>query len=103
MKGEEITMADGDVLALGTWLYDGHVPTAVKIVRQPYRRGSGDHQDLPAIRDGSETPCFVAWWGSPGDPARFHSASGEHDTLVEAMSAAEVLVSGISWQLLPAL
>ncbi|WP_432286478.1 hypothetical protein SLT36_06970 [Aminobacter sp. BA135] len=96
-------MSDGDVLALGTWHYDGHVPTAVKIVRQPYRRGSGDHEDPPAIRDGSETPCFVAWWGSPGDPCGFRSASGQHETLAEAMSAAEALVPSISWQLLPAL
>ena len=94
-------MTEDDVLALGTWLYDGHVPAAVKVVRQPCRRGSGDHEDQIAIRDGSDTPCFVAWWQSPGDPTGFHSASGEHETLADAIAAADALVPGISWQLPP--
>lgn len=87
----------GETVAVGTWLYDGHVPTGVKIVRQPFRRGSGDHEDPIHIRDGSADPCFVPWWQSPGE-AGYHAASGQHETAEAAKAAADALVPGIKWE-----
>lgn len=83
-------MSDVAVVQEGTWLYDGQVPTGVRIVSWPIRYGSGDWEDPPEIRDDYEIAGFDVQWASPTTPRLYSGfASVRFSTLQEAISHVE--------------
>lgn len=89
--------ADGKIIRTGTWLYAGSVKTDVRLVQQEVTYGTGDDGDSPDLRDDRDEPCYVVWWGVPGEPGVFKSRSGQHRTIDEALAEAEGLAPGIKW------
>lgn len=74
----------------GTWLYDGQIPTGVRVVACATRWGSGDDEDPPDIRDDVDVPGFDVLWATPTSPFEFSSyASAVFLTLEEAIAHVE--------------
>lgn len=78
----------------GTWLYDGQVPTGVRVAHCNVRYGTGDCQDPPEIRNDSLVAGFDLQWTSPTSPSTYSAhASAVFPTLAEAVAFAE----GTAW------
>lgn len=83
-------MSDFTVVKEGTWLYDGTVPTGVRIVSCSIRYGSGDCQDPPEVRADQAVPGFDVQWASPTKPHDYDNyASAVFPTLSDAVAHAE--------------
>jgi hypothetical protein len=78
----------------GTWLYDGQIPTGVRVVQCNVRYGTGDRQDPPEICNDSLVAGFDVQWASPVSPSTYPvHASAVFPTLAEAVAYAE----GTAW------
>lgn len=64
-------MSDFTVVKKGTWLYDGTVPTGVRIVSCSVRYGSSDRADPPEIQGDQTVSGFDVQWASPTKPHDF--------------------------------
>ena len=83
-------MSDIAVVREGTWLYDGTLPTGVRIVSSPIRYGSGDYEDPPDVRDDYQIAGFDVQWASPTTPRLYSEfASARFSTLQEAIAHVE--------------
>lgn len=83
-------MSDFTVVKEGTWLYDGTVPTGVRIVRCPVRYGTGDWEDPPDIREDLAEPGFDVQWASATTPRDYGNfASARYSSLQEAVAHVE--------------
>jgi hypothetical protein len=91
---------DEKLVRVGTWLYAGHVPAEVQLVRREFTIGTGDYEDPPEIRDSHDVPCYYFLWGHPSEPGVFKAASAQYQSLDDALTAAETIVEGgIKWHL----
>ncbi len=86
---------DGDILAEGSWLYDGAVPAKIRVRFQSVRYGSHDYEDPPEIMEDFEIPTYVLEFEVAGSNGEHWSGSGQFDTLTEAMTRAEA-IAGVS-------
>lgn len=78
----------------GAWLYDGQVPTGVRVVHCNVRYGTGDWQDPPEIRNDVSGAGFDVQWASPTSPSTYSAhASAVFPTLADAIAYAE----GTAW------
>ena len=78
------------VVKEGTWLYDGTVPTGVRIVSCSIRYGSGDWEDPPETQEDQTVPGFDVQWASPTTPRDFWKyPSAVFPTLQDAIAHAE--------------
>lgn len=83
-------MSDFTVVKEGTWLYDGTVPTGVRIVSCSIRYGSGDWADSPDIREDLAAPGFDVQWASATTPRDYGNlASAVFSSLQEAVGYVE--------------
>lgn len=83
-------MSDFTVVKEGTWLYDGNVPTGVRIVSCPVRYGTGDWQDPLDIREDLAEPGFDVQWASATTPRDYGNfASAVFSSLQEAVAYVE--------------
>ncbi|WP_153064268.1 hypothetical protein [Acidovorax sp. ST3] len=83
-------MSDFTVVKEGTWLYDGTVPTGVRIVSCSIRYGSGDWKDPQEIQEDQKVPGFDVQWASPTTPRDFWEyQSAVFPTLQDAIAHAE--------------
>lgn len=90
---------EGEVVAVGTWLYDGSVKAEVTIQKMPILFGSGDYQDPPEIREDREVESYYIWFAPAGEPGEFRAGGGAELTLEKAKRRAEELVGQeISWR-----
>lgn len=83
------------------FLYDGEVPTRVRITRQPFTPGTGDREDLSEVADDWLEPSFRIDWSEPGRPAVINAQGGAFATLEEAKASAEALAPGLTWKAKP--
>lgn len=96
--------AAGEVVLVGTWRYDGAVPSRVIVRASDVAFGSGDHEDPDDLREDRTTSCFYVGWYHPTDPNRVVSESGPFTTLREAiLSVAAASHGSIEWSEMPAL
>ena len=79
---------NAEVVAEGTWLYDGCVPCYLRIIKWDILYGSGDYYDSPEIRDDKEIECFYILFEDMLEKGRY-SRGGGFLTLAEAMDDAE--------------
>ncbi|MFJ4984367.1 hypothetical protein ACIP9H_11290 [Streptomyces sp. NPDC088732] len=95
------------VVAMGVWLYDGTVPTTVRIWMLDYdfwyALGEADGTLQPGeVPDLNEDGRLYYVQHLPGEPAcdhHFWPATEGFHTLAEAVASAEATVPGpISWQ-----
>jgi hypothetical protein len=84
--GQGNMSATGKVELLGTWLYDGSVPSRVVIRSSDIAFGSGDHHDSDNLREDRQVSCFYVDWYDPTDSNRIGSEVGPFDTLREAIT-----------------
>ena len=85
------------VVKRGTWLYDGTAKSAVRIIETDIAYGSGDHEDLPEIRDDRSGEFFYVQWAPPGDDV-FKGSSGPFSTIQEAIVEVEKHTQGtVRW------
>ena len=83
-------MNDFTVVKEGTWLYDGSVPTGVRIVSCSIRYGSGDWQDPPELQEDHVVPGFDVQWASPTTPRDYgENPSAVFPSLRDAVAHAE--------------
>lgn len=86
----DISMSDFTVVKEGTWLYDGTVPTGVRIVSCYIRCGSSDWEAPPEIEEDQTIPGFDVQWASPAAPRDFgRFPSAVFSTLQDAIAHAE--------------
>ena len=86
----DISMSDFTVVKEGTWLYDGTVPTGVRIVSCSIRYGSGDWEDPLEIQEDQTVPGFDVQWATPTTPHDFWKyPSAKFPTLQDAIDHAE--------------
>ena len=86
----DIEMSDFIVVREGTWLYDGRVPTGVRIVSCSIRYGSGDCLDPSEVQEDPTVPGFDVQWASPTKPRDYGNyASAVFPTFLEAVAHAE--------------
>lgn len=76
-------MRTSAVVREGSWLYDGTVPTRVRICRSPTWFGSGDHEDPPEEREDRDAECFYVEW-EPAGSGTGGAGSGPFGTLLDA-------------------
>jgi hypothetical protein len=90
------------VIQEGFWLYDGSVPTPVRIVSQPFWFGSGDNEDPEEIREDRPIPCFAIEWGASGQH-EFRAVTRTINFLTpeEAATHVEVSAPGVVWKAWP--
>ena len=83
-------MSDFIVVREGTWLYDGRVPTGVRIVSCSIRYGSRDCLDPSEVQEDQTVPGFDVQWASPTKPRDYGNyASAVFPTFLEAVAHAE--------------
>lgn len=83
-------MSDFIVVREGTWMYDGHIPTGVRIVSCSIRYGSSDWQDPPDQHEDQSVPGFDVQWASPTKPHDYGNyASAVFPTLSDAVTHVE--------------
>lgn len=83
-------MSDLAVVLEGTWLYDGQVPTGVRIVSCTVRYGTCDWQDPPEIRDDQFVAGFDVQWATPTTPRLYSDfPSANFSTLKDAVANVE--------------
>lgn len=89
-----------NVVAKGTFLYDGTVECDICIVFSPVRYGRGDHEDPPETQNDIEVDTYYLWFGSTTERNRFNAGGGGFSSLQEAMKNAEgrpVIGSTVQW------
>jgi hypothetical protein len=77
------------VVAEGTCLYAGTVECDIRIVREPVRYGSGDHEDPPEIANDAPMVTYSIQYGSTTRRGEFTSSSRGFASLAEAKAEAE--------------
>lgn len=83
-------MSDLAIIKEGTWLYDGQIPTGVRIVSCSMRWGTGDWEDPPEIRENLKVDGFGVQWASPTSPVEYSDqASASFATLEAAIEHVE--------------
>ena len=90
-------LPDSSVVRVGTWLYAGAVPTAVRITRSDVLNGTGDHEDPPELREDTDVECYYILFESPPSSGKYPAGGGAELTLEAAMNRAEKLVGRIDW------
>jgi hypothetical protein len=89
---------DGIVVAEGTWLYAGSLPSRIVIVRRQTWYGTGDYEDRPEVCDDQDVETFEIVFASPGEPNHFPARGGQYRSLDEARLAAEAKCgSSVRW------
>ena len=85
------------VVAEGTWMFGGEVPSAIRIARRDTWYGSGDEKDPDDIANDHKLETYVLEFIPVGD-ARFAAEGGQYASLDEATAAAEGLCGGsVRW------
>ena len=87
-------MTDLAIVKEGTWLYDGQIPTGVRIVACSMRWGSGDWEDPPEIRDDLKIDGFGVQWASPASPVEY---SNQAPACFATLEAAIEYVENVAW------
>ncbi|CAN7437973.1 hypothetical protein LJR066_002706 [Acidovorax sp. LjRoot66] len=83
-------MSDFIAVREGTWMYDGHIPTGVRIVSCSIRYGSSDWQDPPDQHEDQSVPGFDVQWALPSKPHDYGNyASAVFPTLSDAVTHVE--------------
>jgi hypothetical protein len=91
--------SNGPIVKRGTWLYDGHVPSEIRITRGGIMYGTGEPTDPPDIREDREVVSFNVWYESPPGSGEFPSGGGQYELLAEAMAAVERMLPGpVTWE-----
>ena len=82
----------------GSWLYDGSVPTGVRIVETDCAPGTGDYQDDPETAQDRPGNWYYIEWSPAGDRRSTGSSVGPFDTLAFADAYVIVTTKGtLSW------
>ena len=76
----------GKIVREGRWIYAGAVEAGVRIRENDRRYGTGDHEDLPEIREDAEVRSYFVEWFKAGSGLGT-SLSGPFDHLSEAEAA----------------
>jgi hypothetical protein len=88
-----------ECVRIGTWLYDHAVPCAVRIMRRPFRPGSGDYEDPAEIREDQPGACFEIEYFSPTEPDRILAGGRYFADLEAAVAAVSAATQGtVRWQ-----
>jgi hypothetical protein len=83
----------------GSFLYDGIVSCSIKIFKHNIRYGSGDHKDVPEIRNDQEGEYYYIGFGSTTERSQITSGSNAIDSLEAAIEEAENATQGkITWK-----
>ena len=89
---------DAPIVKKGAWLYAGAVELEVRIIRQDFWAGSGDHLDPADVRDDRDVECFLVIYETAGDREPRFAGGGQYLTLEEAVSAArETVGDSLRW------
>ena len=88
---------DETVVKRGTFLYGGEVTCDVRIVRRPFRPGTGDLEDSPEVALDQPGAWFEVQFGSTTERGRFSSGAGGGSSLEDAMEIVERSVDGVTW------
>lgn len=87
------------VVKVGSWLYNGTVPTGVRILESDTAFGTGDIEDQPDIRDDKRIKCFYVDWCTAGTSDWRFVGFGPYESLTEAMAHVTKLTNGtVVWQ-----
>jgi len=82
----------------GIWLYDGSIPTGVRIVETDCAPGTGDYEDDPETAEDRPGTWYYVEWASAGDRHLTGSSVGPFDSLVSAEAYVIVTAKGtLSW------
>lgn len=86
----------GIVVAEGSWLYDGSVPTKVRVLQCDVAFEAGDYDDEPEDAEGRPGPGFYVQWEFAGGGAG-GSLTGPFPTLDEARSHVQKSAGAVRW------
>jgi len=85
-----MTLKAGETIAkTGCFTYAGKITCDLRIIRSAIRYGSGDHDDPPELADDQAVETFYVEYGSTTERGTFNARSSPHDSLDEAIDAAE--------------
>ena len=89
---------DGEVVKQGTCLYADEVICDIRILKHGWCYGSGDYEDPPAVREDRQGEFFYIQFGSIVKRGEYPSSRGCHESLAEALNAAESATHGtVKW------
>ena len=84
-----------ELLISGTWLYDGIVKNEAHIIKTNYKRGSGDYEDEPEIRDDQFGTFYDIRIGPYSDEKPF--MGGSCSSIEDAKKYAASVCSALEW------
>jgi len=81
-------------------LYDGTVPSGVRILESQVAFGTGDSEDEPHLRDDKARHCFYVEWATAGSLVDWRSAGhGPFRSLAEAETYVSKTSEGtVTWE-----
>jgi hypothetical protein len=88
----------GIAIAEGTWLYDGTVPTKVRVLQSDVAFGTGDYEDEPEYAEDRPGRCFYIQW-EPAGGGSGGSITGPFSTLDEAKAHVQKTAGSVQWLL----
>lgn len=79
----------GNIVKVGTFLYDDSVLCDVCISVGPVRFGTGDYEDPPEISEDVVVDTYYIFFGSTTERGRYTTRGGGYPSLAEAIANVE--------------